>query len=383
MNAIKILFLKNRPGEAAMIDQARKLIEADQLLWENDYFQILVALDLDKRVIGTAQIKNNLIKEVCIDRALRGMGISERLVTEAVGYFRTQSIYSYFVFTKPDTADIFKSLGLRELSRVGDRAVFLEGGSGITDYLNSLKYPAIKAVISKTGISNARLSDLAEKKKYSCGSIVLNCNPMTKGHMWLINRAFAECDRLYIFIVSTDKSAFSTDQRMSIVRKQINNDPEIAVNPTGPYMVSDYLFPAYFTGKSNKSSIQAELDARLFAGLIAPALGIKARFVGTEPFCAITREYNLAMNRVFPEYAIDFIEFQRVGINENMDNQIISASLVRKELGKNIHPDDLADFLAPESLCFLKTEQGRVVIKKIITNHENAKSGQYIKELME
>jgi [citrate (pro-3S)-lyase] ligase len=150
-------------------------------------------------------------------------------------------------------------------------------------------------------------------------------------------------------------------------------------------MVSDYLFPAYFTGLQAKTDIQARLDAHLFAGLIAPALKIEARFTGSEPFCPVTLKYNQAMKKIFPAYNIDFHEFERI---KNRDQAIISASRARKLLALDVpykeleQLKELKDILVPASLGFLKTSRGRQVIDRIRSLHrEHKQARKYVKEL--
>ena len=59
---------------------------------------------------------------------------------------------------------------------------------------------------------------------------------------------------------------------------------------------------------------------------LAEQLNITRRFVGTEPFCPVTRAYNHAMGRLLPAAGIDFIEIDRL----EKDGTAISATAVRK-----------------------------------------------------
>ena len=53
------------------------------------------------------------------------------------------------------------------------------------------------------------------------GAAVMNCNPFTKGHRYLIETAAKECDRLYVFVLSEDKSFFPAADRMMLVKSKI------------------------------------------------------------------------------------------------------------------------------------------------------------------
>ena len=65
-----------------------------------------------------------------------------------------------------------------------------------------------------------------EKKNLSSkniGSIVVNCNPFTNGHKYLIEKASTECDLVYLIIVSEDRSVFKFDIRWDLVKKGISH----------------------------------------------------------------------------------------------------------------------------------------------------------------
>ncbi len=61
--------------------------------------------------------------------------------------------------------------------------------------------------------------------------------------------------------------------------------------------------------------------------LIAPALGITHRFIGSEPFCDITRQYNQTLHDLLASH-IEVVEMPRIKATGNA----ISASEVRRLL---------------------------------------------------
>ena len=70
------------------------------------------------------------------------------------------------------------------------------------------------------------------------------------------------------------------------------------------------------------------MDLVIFGSSIAPALNIKRRFVGEEPYCNIARQYNETMKQFLPVMGIKVVEIPRL----SQDNVAISASLVRQHL---------------------------------------------------
>ena len=158
------------------------------------------------------------------------------------------------------------------------------------------------------------------------GSIVMNANPFTLGHRYLIEEALKDCDYLVVFVVQEDQSVFSFDERLNMVDEGVKDLENVLVVPSGKFIISSLTFEEYF----NKSSLQDKvidpsLDVSVFAKEIAPCLHITKRFVGEEQFDTVTRQYNESMAKLLPEYGIDLVEIPRCDV----DGEAISASKVR------------------------------------------------------
>lgn len=167
---------------------------------------------------------------------------------------------------------------------------------------------------------------------YVYGCIVMNCNPFTNGHKYLVEYAAEQVDYLYIFVVQEDKSFFSFKERFELVKRGTEHIANVIVVQSGEFIISTVTFPGYFN-KENKDNIKfdAAKDIEIFTDYIAPELHIKKRFVGEEPFDEVTRYYNQALKVALPEKGVHLIEIPR---KEN-ENKPISASLVRKYLKEN------------------------------------------------
>ena len=190
----------------------------------------------------------------------------------------------------------------------------------------------------------AYINKLPEIKKNVNGSIVMNCNPFTKGHRYLIENAAKQVDTLYIFVVEEDKSFFPFEDRLMLVCNGVKDLGNVIVLPSGKFMISSLTFPEYFIKEDNRDVvIDTSNDLRLFGEKIAPKLEITKRFAGEEPNDNVTNQYNNAMKQILPEYGIDFIEIPRV----QKDGLPISASLVRKYL-KEMQWEKISE-LVPET----------------------------------
>ena len=161
------------------------------------------------------------------------------------------------------------------------------------------------------------------------GSIVMNCNPFTLGHRYLIEYAASQVDHLYIFVVEENRSYFTFDDRFELVRNGTDDLKNVTVLPSGNFIISATTFPGYFYKDNLKETkIDCSNDLRVFAQYIAPALNIKIRFAGEEPLDPVTNQYNEGMRDILPQYGIEFREIPRKKDNDGVG--VISASRVRK-----------------------------------------------------
>lgn len=169
------------------------------------------------------------------------------------------------------------------------------------------------------------------EKNMSRGAIVMNCNPFTKGHRFLIEKAASIVDDLIVFVVEEDKSFFPFADRIELVKKGTSDIANVYIVPSGKLIISTVTFPGYFQ-KDNPETANSDsaLDVDIFARYIAPPLGIKYRFLGEEPTDQITSAYNNTLQSILPRYGIEVVIFPRKEINSNDGVQVISASTVRR-----------------------------------------------------
>jgi [citrate (pro-3S)-lyase] ligase len=172
----------------------------------------------------------------------------------------------------------------------------------------------------------AFLKQTSEAAVGRIGAVVMNCNPFTLGHRWLVEYAVQQVKRLYLFAVEEDKSVFPFADRFELIKQGVADLPNVTVLPSGKFIISSLTFTDYF----NKSELQDRVidptqDVRLFAEEIAPMLNITVRFAGEEPLDNVTRQYNEAMRRILPEYGIGFEEIER----KEAEGEVVSASRVR------------------------------------------------------
>ena len=258
--------------------------------------------DEDDRLLGTGSLSGNVLKYIAVDDSLQGEGGAAAIVSRLVQHAYLSGRRKLFLFTKPNNEYLFRSLGFFPLAQTNS-VLFMENSRrGLKNYLDSLE--------RGSGVQ---------------GAVVANCNPFTLGHLYLMERAAAEVDALHVFVVSEDRSFFPFGERFELVKKGTAHIKNLILHESGDYLISYATFPTYFMKDgTNTVRANAELDLTLFGERIAPALGITKRFVGTEPFSPLTREYNELMKRILPGYGVEVVELERTGG--------ISATKVRKAI---------------------------------------------------
>lgn len=171
-------------------------------------------------------------------------------------------------------------------------------------------------------------------KNKQIGCIIMNCNPFTYGHRYLVEYAAAKVDYVYLFVLEEDKSYFTFDDRYGMVKEGISDLKNVILVRSGKMIISSLTFPAYFTKQEvtyGKREPSVDLDLKIFAQYIVPIFNIQFRFVGEEPTDFVTAIYNDRMKKILPEFGIQVIEIPRKCIDEN----VISASRVREYYKEN------------------------------------------------
>lgn len=187
-----------------------------------------------------------------------------------------------------------------------------------------------------------------------CGGILMSCNPFTKGHLYLIETASKEVDWLYIFVVQENTLFFDFETRLDLVKKGTRHLKNVTVLPSGRAFANAATFPGYFDRENNPDvEVDASLDIVLFGEYIAPELAIRIRFVGEEPLDFVTRQYNMQMQEILPEYGIEVREVKR----KELLGKAVSASTVRALL-KEKKFDEIEKLVPVTTYDFLMEHYG-------------------------
>ena len=304
-----------------------------------------VALLDKERIVATGSLGGRILKCIAVDERYKNMGLSAKLVTHLTREACSRGVTHLFIYTKPENKIIFSNLGFYPIAEVPAKVVLLENRpAGVKNYLKKLLQEN----------EEAHSGDLS-------GAIIINANPFTLGHQYLIEYAASKCELLHLFVLQEDKSSFPTEVRYRLVKEGVKHLSNVAVHMGKDYIISDATFPSYFI-KEFQDAVEthARLDLELFSHLLAPALGIKKRFVGQEPYCKVTATYNLVMQEILPAQGIEVQVVPRL----THQGEPISASKVR-ELIREERIHEIKKLVPETTFQFLLSPEAEGIIQRI------------------
>ena len=332
-------------------------------------------LDDDGEMIAGGGLKDDVIKCVAVDDAHKGEAIANTLVSHLISHANQEGYGCIKLFTKPKNRQLFESLSFRLLAEAPEAILMETGIGGICNTVEALK--KIKEESEKYKEYNKECKEDSKECKEDSkeckeeektnlntstpqhlntsylntstpqhlntsylntsthqhitttpprgGVVVMNCNPFTLGHRYLIEQAAKQVERLYVMVVKEDCSLFAYTERKAMVEQGVADIENVNVIDGSDYAISRATFPTYFLKRlDDAADTQMLLDLDLFHRHIAPALGATVRFVGTEPTDLLTRRYNQLMHEALK----DVRETARL----EKDGNAVSASRVRKAM---------------------------------------------------
>lgn len=331
-------FFAVRPQESPRdVEEVRKLLAASQLEFDSQV-GVLVLCRVRGRLVACAGLDHNVIKCVAVAQDFRGESLSLRLGSELVALAAQRKEFHLFLYSPPHNRELFRGWGFYPLVEIPDLVIVMENSPiAIQRYCDSLR--------------------LLRKPGNRIGCCVLNANPFTLGHRYLVDRAASECDWLHVFVVKEDASTYSYEDRFALVAAGVNNISNLTLHRGSDYIISRATFPGYFL--KDKLVIDhgwAGIDLLLFREYIAPVLGITDRYVGTEPLDTVTSNYNVDMRYWLQDAtscapAVTVVELPRASI----DGIPISASAVRTLLAEGDFTA-IQKLVPPGTLKFLQTK---------------------------
>ena len=299
--------------------------------------------DDDGEMIAGGGLKGNVIKCVAVDDAHKGEAIANTLISHLIAHANEEGHSNVMLFTKPKNRQLFESLSFRLLAEAPEAVLMETGIGGINNMVEQLKKIKEEGEVCKENNQECRKEEKTNLNITTPqhlnpstpqplttttplrGVVVMNCNPFTLGHRYLIEQAAKQVERLFVMVVREDCSLFAYVERKAMVEQGVAHLENVTVIDGSEYAISQATFPTYFLKRlDDAADTQMLLDLDLFRRHIAPALGATVRFVGTEPTDQLTRRYNQLMHEVLADVR-EIVRLEKEG-------NAVSASRVRKAM---------------------------------------------------
>lgn len=330
------------PTKPRQRQRIEAFLKRNGLRFDNMHYYAAITDD-DGEMIAGGGLKGNVIKCVAVDDAHKGEAIANTLISHLIAHANEEGHSNVMLFTKPKNRQLFESLSFRLLAEAPEAVLMETGIGGICNTVEALKKIKEEGEVCK---ENNQECKKEEKTNLNIttpqhlnpstpqplttttplrGVVVMNCNPFTLGHRYLIEQAAKQVERLFVMVVREDCSLFAYAERKAMVEQGVAHLENVTVIDGSEYAISQATFPTYFLKRlDDAADTQMLLDLDLFRRHIAPALGTTVRFVGTEPTDRLTRRYNQLMHEVLADVR-EIVRLEKEG-------NAVSASRVRKAM---------------------------------------------------
>ena len=312
--------------------QIEMFLQTNGLRYDDvDYYAAIVDESSDEMIAGGG-LKGSVIKCVAVADGHKGEAVANVIVSHLIAKANAEGCQCVKLYTKPNNRQLFESLSFRLIAESPNAILMETGVGGIEKYSEELRVKS-----EELGVKSEELRVKSEELKNDesvvsnarkpIGAIVMNANPFTLGHRFLVEQSSELVERLYVVVVREDCSMFSYNERKAMVSQGVRDIGNVVVVDGSDYAVSAATFPTYFLKQlSDATDTQIILDLDLYRHRIAPALGATIRFFGSEPTDPLTRRYNELMHQQLGEEHVH--EIQR----KQQEGSAISASRVRKAM---------------------------------------------------
>ena len=335
---------EGRPFRGRKLEKMKDFLARQGLDFDTKVQYSVVLRTREGEIAACGSRQGNVLKCIAVDPGFQGEGLMVKLMSFLMKNAWEERITHLFVFTKPVNQSYFQDLGFWPIMDTQDMLLMENKINGIRDYLKKEAAPYEEHFSLKTG------------------AIVMNANPFTKGHRYLVEYAAASCEILHVFVLSEEASEFPAKVRLDLVKKGCEDLKNVYVHGSSDYLISHATFPDYFLKDKAKASGEAVLlDLKIFGTYFKEAFHIDCRYVGEEPFSEITRVYNQEMKKILPDYGIEVTEIPRCRNRE----QVISATYVRKKFLERDW-ETLKEMVPETTYAYLTSEEGRGLREKLL-----------------
>jgi [citrate (pro-3S)-lyase] ligase len=321
------------------LELLRAFLETEGLVPDRDLDYAVVLMD-EEKIVASGCAAGNILKCIAVHRDYQGHALTNRIMTLLRLRAYHEQYEKLFLYTKPENESVFTDLGFTLIAQAPEAVLMENTEKGCEDWVETLERP---------------------EGNPPSAALVMNCNPFTLGHRYLIEKACAENETVHLFVVREDLSVFPFKVRMELIRKGCEDLENLFIHEGRDYIISRATFPSYFIKEEKiMDDSHTRLDLSLFARKIAPGLNIRKRYVGEEPFDVVTSRYNTLMKEILPGAGIEVAEIPR----REIGGRAVSATRIREALAAGTL-EEIRDQVPSTTYEYLISEKGSRIGKKI------------------
>ena len=219
------------PTDKRAVRQMDALLEKEGIERDKNLDYSIGLFDDDYNLVATGSCFANTLRCMAVSSEHQGEGLMNQVISHLIEYQYSRGNTSLFLYTKCNTARFFSDLGFYEIARVEGKVVFMENRrSGFADYLKQLQQETAAFLAAQTApvvLTQTENQDTHNDKDgadasaptstQKIGAVIMNANPFTLGHRYLVEQAAASVDLLHVFVVSEDASLVPFSVRRQLV----------------------------------------------------------------------------------------------------------------------------------------------------------------------
>lgn len=340
----------------------------------------------EEEILAGGGLAGDVIKCVAVRSDMREEGLFNHLVSHLISVAFQHGHTTTKVFTKPANEAIFASLGYNFIGRAPQAILMANSLSPLNRYKRYLREKAAlvreaRALPASENKPAAVSAATTADSSSPFGLVMMNANPFTDGHRYLIEQAARQVDALFVIVVKENLSRYDYRYRFEMVAKGCLDLSNVLVLEGSEFQISSATFPTYFLKRlDDASDEQMLLDLDICTRHIMPALGANLRFVGSEPIDPLTRRYNELMQQSLSSAGMKLVEIPRLQRN----GEPISASMVRRKADLTLLPASSVPYFIGVEAANAMFEELRLTPKPgLIDQHDNGAHTDMNYRLME
>ena len=152
-------------------EQVVRFLARHGLDYEDD-IEYSIGIFSGETMVATGSLSGKVVKGVVVDEGHRGEDLTAKVLTYLKVRAHNRGIDSLFIYTLPQNRAHFNALGYTEIASTEEVLLLEDNSRNFSLFLSGL----------------SRLNPMG----LPAASLVMNCNPFTLGHRYLVERAAGE-----------------------------------------------------------------------------------------------------------------------------------------------------------------------------------------------